>query len=48
MQNRDIIIKGNKHGLNAVINMDKFGDFEEMMEALLKLSSGKNFIKVLP
>lgn len=46
MQNRDIIIKGNKHGLNAVINMDKFGDFEEMMEALLKkLSSGKNFYK---
>lgn len=46
MQNRDIIIKGNKHGLNAVINIDKFGDFEEMMEALIsKLSAGKKFYK---
>ncbi|MGL5615326.1 MAG: septum site-determining protein MinC [Sarcina sp.] len=46
MQNRDIIIKGNKNGLNAVINMNKFGDFEEMMEALItKLASGKKFYK---
>jgi septum site-determining protein MinC len=41
-----IVIKGNKDGLNAVINMDKFRDFSEMLEALLeKLSKGKRFYK---
>lgn len=46
MQNKNIVIKGNKDGLNAVINMDKFGDFQEMMEALInRLSAGKSFYK---
>lgn len=41
-----IIIKGNKEGINAIINMDKFNDFEDMLEALLdKLSKGKRFYK---
>lgn len=41
-----ILIKGNKEGLNAVINMDKFRDFNEMLEALIeKLSKGKRFYK---
>lgn len=41
-----IIIKGNKEGLNAVINMNKFKDFDEMLEALIeKLSKGKKFYK---
>lgn len=41
-----IIIKGNRDGLNAVINMDKFNDFQQMMELLLeRLSKGKKFYK---
>ena len=43
---KSIMIKGNKNGINAVINMDKFADFEEMLEALIaKLSVGKQFYK---
>ena len=43
---KSIMIKGNKDGINAVINMDKFADFEEMLEALIaKLSVGKQFYK---
>ncbi|MGL5634006.1 MAG: septum site-determining protein MinC [Sarcina sp.] len=43
---RSIMIKGNKDGINAIINMDKFADFEEMLEALIaKLSVGKQFYK---
>lgn len=41
-----IFIKGNKNGLNAVINMDKFSDFEEMLDILIeRLSKGKRFYK---
>jgi septum site-determining protein MinC len=41
-----IVIKGNKEGLNAVVNMDKFRDFDEMLEILIeKLSKGKRFYK---
>ncbi|WP_125152605.1 septum site-determining protein MinC [Clostridium rectalis] len=41
-----IIIKGNREGLNAVINMNKFKDFDEMLEVLIeKLSKGKLFFK---
>lgn len=41
-----IIIKGNKDGLNAVINMNKFKDFQDMIDALIeKLSKGKKFYK---
>ena len=46
MGNDRIIIKGNKEGLNAIINIDKFGNFEEMLDALIeKLSKGKKFYK---
>lgn len=42
----DIIIKGNKDGINAVINMNKFSDFDEMSEALVeRLSKGRLFYK---
>lgn len=41
-----IIIKGNKSGLNVVIDMNKFRDTEEMTEALIeKLYKGKRFYK---
>ncbi|WP_297435376.1 septum site-determining protein MinC [uncultured Clostridium sp.] len=41
-----IMIKGNKDGINAIINMDKFADFEEMLDALIeKLGAGKRFYK---
>lgn len=41
-----IIIKGNKDGLNVVIDMNKFRDFEEMLEELFnKLSVGKRFYR---
>ncbi|WP_206526300.1 septum site-determining protein MinC, partial [Clostridium perfringens] len=41
-----IFIKGNKLGINAIINMDKFGNFDEMLDSLVeKLSRGKKFYK---
>ena len=41
-----IIIKGNKEGLNVVINMNHFSDFDDMLESLIdKLSQGKKFYK---
>lgn len=41
-----IQIKGNKDGLYAVINMNKFKDFDDMLEVLIeKLSRGKKFYK---
>lgn len=41
-----IIIKGNKEGLNVVINMNHFSDFDDMLEALIyKLSQGRKFYK---
>jgi septum site-determining protein MinC len=41
-----IVIKGNKDGLYAVISMNKFKDFDDMLEALVeKLSRGKKFYK---
>ena len=46
MGNDRIIIKGNKEGLNAIINIDNFGNVEEMLDALIeKLSKGKKFYK---
>lgn len=46
MSNKGIIIKGNKDGLNALINMGKFSDFEHMLSVLIeKLSKGKKFYK---
>jgi len=41
-----IIIKGNKDGLNVVINMNHFSDFDDMLESLVdKLSKGRKFYK---
>lgn len=41
-----IVLKGNKEGLNVVISMSNFKDFDEMLEALIdKLSKGKRFYK---
>ena len=41
-----IIIKGNKEGLNVVINMNHFSDFEDMLESLVeKLAQGRKFYK---
>ena len=46
MSNKGIIIKGNKDGLNALINMGKFAGFDHMLGALVeKLSKGKKFYK---
>lgn len=41
-----IIIKGNKEGLNVVINMNHFSDFDDMLESLVeKLAQGRKFYK---
>ncbi|MEQ8153762.1 MAG: septum site-determining protein MinC [Clostridiaceae bacterium] len=41
-----IVIKGNREGLFAAINYNKFKDFSEVLEALSeKLSKGKKFYK---
>lgn len=41
-----IVIKGNKEGLNVVINMNHFSDFDDMLESLIKkLSQGRKFYK---
>ncbi|MBW9155096.1 septum site-determining protein MinC [Clostridium sp. FP2] len=41
-----IVIKGNKEGLNVVINMNHFSDFDDMLDSLVKkLSQGKKFYK---
>ena len=46
MSNSGIIIKGNKEGLNAEIQIDKFGGFDDMLGTLIeKLSKGKKFYK---
>ena len=46
MVNKGIIIKGNKEGLNAEIDMDKFDNFYDMLGILTeKLSKGKQFYK---
>ena len=41
-----IVIKGNRVGISAIININKFSGFEEMLENLIsKLSKGKRFYK---
>lgn len=41
-----ILIKGDKSGLNLVVNMEKFKDFDEMLEKLIeRLSIGRKFYK---
>lgn len=46
MNEDKIILKGNKEGLNVIIDMNHFKDFDEMIEILeKKLSRGKRFYK---
>lgn len=46
MMDERIIIKGNKSGLIAEINMHKFSDFTEMLDLLIaRLSKGKRFYR---
>lgn len=46
MKDDGIMIKGNKDGLIAVVNTEKFHDFDSMVEALVeKLQRGKGFYK---
>lgn len=46
MSEDKILLKGNKDGLNVVIDMNRFKDFNEMLEILgEKLSRGKRFYK---
>ncbi|ADK13796.1 MULTISPECIES: septum site-determining protein MinC [Clostridium] len=46
MRNNNIVIKGNRDGINIIINNNGFKDFDEMLESLIKrLSTGKMFYK---
>lgn len=46
MENNGVIIKGNKEGLNALIDIEKFSGFNDMLLVLIeKLSRGKKFYK---
>ncbi|GKX65118.1 septum site-determining protein MinC [Inconstantimicrobium mannanitabidum] len=41
-----IFIKGNREGVNAVVDMNKFSDYDEMVETLVeRLKKGKKFYK---
>lgn len=44
MVSDNIVIKGNKEGLQVIVDMNKFRDFDDMFEELVaKLSRGKRF-----
>ncbi|MHC1683517.1 MAG: septum site-determining protein MinC [Clostridiaceae bacterium] len=44
MMSDNIVIKGNKEGLQVIVDMNKFRDFDDMFEELVaKLSRGKRF-----
>ncbi|CAM2843792.1 septum site-determining protein MinC [Hathewaya histolytica] len=46
MKNNGIVLKGNREGLNIIINMNAFNDFSEMSDMLIeKLSKSKRFYK---
>lgn len=46
MYNDGVLIKGNREGINATINMNRFACFEDMLQLLIKkLSKGKHFYK---
>lgn len=46
MENNGVIIKGNKEGLNALVDIEKFTGFNDMLLVLIeKLSRGKKFYK---
>lgn len=41
-----IVVKGNRDGLNVIIDMNKFQNFDEMLDSFIKkLSVGKKFYK---
>lgn len=46
MNNDAIIIKGNRDGINVIVDSNKFNDFDEMVDGLRnKLSNGRKFYK---
>lgn len=46
MAEDSIVIKGNKEGLNVIININMFKDFQDMLESLIsKLAKGRKFYK---
>lgn len=46
MYNDGVLIKGNREGISATINMNKFACFDDMLQLLIKkLSKGKHFYK---
>lgn len=46
MNNNRLQIRGTKEGINAIIEMEKFDTFEEMLDLLIKkLTAGKSFYK---
>lgn len=46
MHKDGVLIKGNKEGISATIDFEKFDNFEEMLQILIKkLSKGKHFYK---
>ena len=46
MHKDGVLIKGNKEGISATIDIEKFSNFEEMLKILIKkLSKGKHFYK---
>ena len=46
MVDERIFIKGNKDGINAVVNMNKFVDYEDMVQTLVeRLKKGKRFYR---
>ncbi|ACD53179.1 septum site-determining protein MinC [Clostridium botulinum] len=46
MHKDGVLIKGNREGINATIDMEKFSSFEDMLNMLIKkLSKGKHFYK---
>ena len=46
MGNNGVVIKGNKDGLNILIDMSKFGGFDDILSILVsKLLKGKRFYR---
>ena len=46
MHKDGVLIKGNKEGISATIDFEKFSNFQEMLDVLInKLSKGKHFYK---
>ncbi|MBE6049502.1 MAG: septum site-determining protein MinC [Clostridium sp.] len=46
MENNGVIVKGNKNGLNAIVDVDRFESFDKMLALLTeKLSKGRKFYK---